>query len=268
MDLKGCVHDALRFRKCIIKYFNFKVEDIDLIVDEQVDWSKPNGLERKKYDNISISEDVILEALFDLVKGAKEGDIRIFYFAGHGNRYKEQTYNNSTGYIEYLVCGKGNIYDHWIRAFARIMPENSLFAVVTDSCHSGGIMEGAVEQIGDSCREPVTGKAIYKAKPYIERESKNGKLGVLMSACQSYQTTKEFYREDKGHFAGYFTNEFIKLIEATHGNITNFEMIDTIRKVYGKNRNISMRPGLYCEEDQKNLKLFSLAPKEAKRKRS
>jgi hypothetical protein len=69
MDLKGCVHDAWRFKKCIIKYFGFKAEDIEFLVDEQIDLSKPDGLDRKKRNNISVSDAVILDALFDLVQG-------------------------------------------------------------------------------------------------------------------------------------------------------------------------------------------------------
>jgi hypothetical protein len=69
MDLKGCVHDAWRFKKCIIKYFGFKAEDIEFLVEEQIDLSKPDGLDRKKRNNISVSDAVILDALFDLVQG-------------------------------------------------------------------------------------------------------------------------------------------------------------------------------------------------------
>jgi hypothetical protein len=100
-------------------------------VDEQIDLLKSDGLDRKKRNNMSVSDAVILDALFDLVQGAKEGDIRIAFFAGHGDRYKERSYNNNSGYVEYLVCGKGYICDHSIRGFARMMPTKSLFAIVT-----------------------------------------------------------------------------------------------------------------------------------------
>ncbi|KAL5731296.1 hypothetical protein ACHQM5_004041 [Ranunculus cassubicifolius] len=137
--LKGCINDVTRMRSCLIERFGFEDEDITMLIDTDDSYTQPTGIN-------------IRQALSDLVQSAESGDVLFFQYSGHGTRVPAETGDDDdTGFDECIYPTDGNlITDDDIREFVDQVPEGCRITIVSDSCHSGGLIDEAEEQIGDS----------------------------------------------------------------------------------------------------------------------
>ncbi|KAK7323867.1 hypothetical protein VNO77_27364 [Canavalia gladiata] len=119
-ELWGCHNDVKITKQYLMKHFQFQEENIIEIVDSETCQTQPTG------ENIRL-------ALRKLVQSAKPGDILFFHFSGHGKRELSKAMDDDTGYDEFIIAADGDR--------------------ITDCCHSGGMIEAAKEQIGDSTKE-------------------------------------------------------------------------------------------------------------------
>jgi len=90
-----------------------------------------------------------------LVEGSRAGDIIFFHYSGHGVRLPAETGDkDDTGYDECIVpCDMNLITDDDFREFIDKVPRDCFCTIVSDSCHSGGLIERAKEQIGESTKD-------------------------------------------------------------------------------------------------------------------
>ncbi|GMI85163.1 metacaspase 2d, metacaspase 4 [Hibiscus trionum] len=138
-ELKGCINDVNRMYNCLIQRYGFSKQDIKVLIDTDDSCHQPTG------KNIRI-------ALNDLVGSAEPGDFLFVHFSGHGTRLPAED-DDETGYDECIVPIDMNlITDDDFREFVDEVPEGSRITIVSDSCHSGGLIEEAKEQIGDSTK--------------------------------------------------------------------------------------------------------------------
>lgn len=70
-ELKGCVNDVHAMRDVILKRFNFDPQHVELITDEPGSPKMPTRAD-------------IMAGLVKMVKAAKQGDVLLFHFSGHG----------------------------------------------------------------------------------------------------------------------------------------------------------------------------------------
>ncbi|KAL1096302.1 hypothetical protein V6Z11_D06G214200 [Gossypium hirsutum] len=70
-ELKGCINDVHAMRDVILKRFNFDPQHVELITDEPGSPKMPTRAN-------------IMAGLAEMVKEAKEGDVLLFHFSGHG----------------------------------------------------------------------------------------------------------------------------------------------------------------------------------------
>ncbi|KAI0527395.1 hypothetical protein KFK09_002995 [Dendrobium nobile] len=139
-ELKGCVNDVHRMRRCLIDHFGFTEANITILIDTDDSYTLPTGVN-------------IRRAINRLVRSANPGDDELFlHFSGHGARLPAQPEeNDNTGYHECIVpCDMNLIIDEDFRHFVNKLADGCRLTIVADSCNSGGLIENAKEQIGES----------------------------------------------------------------------------------------------------------------------
>ncbi|XP_020151668.1 metacaspase-4-like [Aegilops tauschii subsp. strangulata] len=145
-ELRGCHNDVDRMHRCLVDRFGFEEDDIRVLVDRDGSSGPlPTGAN-------------IRRALARLVGAACPGDFLFFHFSGHGTRLPAETgQDDDTGYDECIVPSDMNlITDDDVSELVQKVPDGCIFTIISDSCHSGGLLEKAKEQIGDSTRESET----------------------------------------------------------------------------------------------------------------
>nr|XP_048319613.1 metacaspase-4-like [Ziziphus jujuba var. spinosa] len=127
VELNGCVNDVYQMKKCLLDRYGFSDDNITVLID-------------------------IYDALTRLVQSAEPGDILFIHYSGHGSRFPlEIGEDDETGYDECLVpCDMNFIFDDDLRDIVDQVPEGCSITIVSDSCHSGGLIGRAKEQIGES----------------------------------------------------------------------------------------------------------------------
>ncbi|XP_071741499.1 metacaspase-4-like [Rutidosis leptorrhynchoides] len=138
-ELKGCINDVKRMHRCLIDRYGFSDEDINVLIDSDDSYTQPTGRNIRK-------------ALADLVQSAEEGDFLFVHYSGHGTRLPAETGDDDdTGYDECIVPSDFNlINDDDFRELVDKVPHGCRITIVSDSCHSGGLIDEAKEQIGES----------------------------------------------------------------------------------------------------------------------
>ncbi|KVH87733.1 Peptidase C14, caspase catalytic [Cynara cardunculus var. scolymus] len=127
-ELRGCINDVKRMYRCLIDRFGFSEDDINVLIDSDDSYTQPNGRNIRK-------------ALADLVRSAEPGDFLFVHYSGHGTRLPaESGDDDDTGYDECIVPCDMNLIT------------GCRITIVSDSCHSGGLIDEAKEQIGESCK--------------------------------------------------------------------------------------------------------------------
>jgi len=141
-ELKGCHNDVARMRRCLVERFGFDESGIRVLVDDGGSGPQPTGAN-------------IRRELQRLVGDAAPGDLLFFHYRGHGARLPAETgQDDDTGYDECIVpCDMNLITDQDFTELERKVPEGCLFTVVSDSCHSGGLLDKTKEQIGHSTKQ-------------------------------------------------------------------------------------------------------------------
>ncbi|PKA46678.1 Metacaspase-6 [Apostasia shenzhenica] len=275
-ELKGCVNDVHRMRRSLVDRFGFAATDIAVLIDTDDSYTQPTG------GNIR-------RAINRLVLSGRPGDHLFVHFSGHGARLPaDPSDHDNTGYHECIVpCDMNLIVDEDFRRYADKIPNGCRLTIVADSCNSGGLLENAKEQIGESTKSgralPLSHVAdILKKNTGIE-EIRPGNLrsailgifgeaasprlrvrntateelegyrageGILISACQSDQNAADAkpVSSPEGAF-GALSNAIQGILgEAEGRNLSNREVVAMAREMLEK-KGFTQRPGLYCSDE-------------------
>ncbi|KAL9268552.1 Metacaspase-5-like protein [Drosera capensis] len=140
-ELKGCINDVARMRRCLITRYGFSDSDIEVLIDIDPSFTQPTGKNIRK-------------ALSRLVRSAEPGDVLFVHYSGHGTRLPAETgEEDDTGFDECVVPTDMNlITDDDFRELVSEVPDGCQLTIVSDSCHSGGLISYAKEQIGESTK--------------------------------------------------------------------------------------------------------------------
>ncbi|KAL1823056.1 hypothetical protein ACET3Z_009834 [Daucus carota] len=138
-ELKGCINDVRRMHRCLIDRYGFSDDDISILIDTDKSSTQPTGKNIRK-------------ALSNLVRSASSGDILFVHYSGHGTRLPAETgEDDDTGYDECIVPTDMNlIADDDFKELVDKVPRGCRITIVSDSCHSGGLVQDVEEQIGES----------------------------------------------------------------------------------------------------------------------
>ncbi|XP_047168265.1 metacaspase-5-like [Vigna umbellata] len=140
-ELKGCINDVQRMQQCLVERYGFSEDNITVLIDTDESYTEPTGKN-------------IRSALTSLVRSAEPGDVLFVHYSGHGTRLPAETgEDDDTGFDECIVPSDMNlITDDDFREFVDGIPRDCRITIVSDSCHSGGLLEEAKEQIGESTK--------------------------------------------------------------------------------------------------------------------
>ncbi|WVZ99090.1 hypothetical protein U9M48_044440 [Paspalum notatum var. saurae] len=141
-ELKGCLNDVSRMRRCLVGRFGFDEAGIRVLADADPSTPRPTGA------NIRLE-------LERLVTDARPGDALFFHYSGHGLQLPTETgEDDDTGYDECIVpCDLNLIKDQDFTELVAKVPDGCRFTMVSDSCHSGGLIDKTKEQIGNSTKQ-------------------------------------------------------------------------------------------------------------------
>nr|CAB3490829.1 unnamed protein product [Digitaria exilis] len=150
-ELRGCINDVLAMRDTLVARFAFAPTDITVLTDDDGPSSAavvlPTGASIKR-------------ALADMVSRAAPGDVLFFHYSGHGTLVPRR-HGHGHGVDEAIVpCDFNLITDVDFREVVDRVPQGATFTMISDSCHSGGLIDQEKEQIGPSVADDINSRSV------------------------------------------------------------------------------------------------------------
>ncbi|PAV15400.1 peptidase C14 [Pyrrhoderma noxium] len=153
-ELPGAHKDPLTIRKLLIDLYNYKEEDITILMDDNSgNYKKP-------------TRDNMVAHMKNLVENVKPGDHLVFCFSGHGSQIVNTNNTEEDGFDEVIwPCdvsydpSKENEHeraenfiqdDDLKKILVDNLPDNSRLTVVLDNCHSGTGLDLPFNQESDN----------------------------------------------------------------------------------------------------------------------
>jgi len=241
MNLDGCVNDATAVRDLMVAKYGFTNSNTTTLFNDQA------------------SRQRILSELKKLASEAKKGDVIFIYYAGHGSQVYNSLSPENDKKDESIVPadsykGAIDIRDKELAAlFNQILDKGALLTVIFDSCHSGSIGRGFLN-------EPPKMRFIEESKTDakddyvpVRPEIRNA---LILSAAQDFEFAKE-QRDENNIPHGAFTIALLKALQqlSPDASVSNiYTSITSIMKYYGK----TQEPVLAANEQRKAGTLFGL----------
>ena len=221
-DLDGCVNDVGNIKSLLRDKFGFEEKNIVTLVNEQA------------------THKAILDTFQQhLIAQAKQGDIVVFHYSGHGSQMRDADGDEADGFDETIVPqdsrkpGVFDIPDDSINGLLRLLAdktENITF--IFDSCNSGTVARaaGKVRTVKKDERPPPPPDSFaVRARGTADGEHgwrpEDAKY-VLLSGCRSDQLSHEYSADGRAN--GVFTYFFAKEVRAAKGNLTYQDVMDKV----------------------------------------
>ncbi|XP_016478669.1 metacaspase-9-like [Nicotiana tabacum] len=146
--LHGCHNDVLAMRDVLVNRFRFDSQHIELLMDKPGSPVMPTGVNIKK-------------ALNRMVDQAETGDVLYFHFSGHGTLIGKKKQDEAIIPLDFNYITNVDI-----RKIVNRIPEGATITILSDSCHSGGLIDKEKEQIGPSHKpkNQAEGKTIQSSQ--------------------------------------------------------------------------------------------------------
>lgn len=140
-ELHGCINDVISMQRLLVERLGFDPKSIELLVDEgQESKVLPTGVNIKK-------------ALKNMIDEAEAGDVLFFHYSGHGTLVPSKYHLKKEEAI--VPCDFNLITDVDFRQLVNGLPKGASFTILSDSCHSGGLIDKEKEQIGPNALPPT-----------------------------------------------------------------------------------------------------------------
>ena len=203
-NLHGCVNDVETMRKLLVDNFEFKPENIRVLVDERA--TKQGILDRLKW----------------LLDGAKAGDELVFHYSGHGSQVRDRNGDELDDQLDEILCPHDldwddPLTDDYLADLFKQLPEGVHLTMICDACHSGSISK-SMSQIYSNTSKSILAPFDIRSRSYdkilpknkMGRKNKGTQRHVLMSGCKDNQTSADAYID--GRYQGAFTWALTKTI--------------------------------------------------------
>lgn len=130
-ELRGCINDVRNMIDLLTNNFGFEQEHMRILTEE--------------FGQLPTKTN-ILEGIWWLVNGAKEGDTLVMHFSGHGYQVVDTDGSEDDGMDEVLIPldfnTQGYISDDMLFKFlVKPLPKGVQLFVLMDCCHSGTILD-------------------------------------------------------------------------------------------------------------------------------
>lgn len=226
-DLRGAVGDALRFKQALAELYGV---DVDTPARGACDSS--SAATTTLTDGCA-TRARILQALGQRIATLRAGDTLLFYFAGHGSRYRDDTARDQdTGYNGTILPADarnpdgspGDIFDVELKALKdRAIAKGLFFVSVFDSCNSAtATRDGAA---GQSRSAPALSGAAPPVPASTSAQAGGDGYWVHLAAAQDGEEAQETGGGSVGTRAGVFTSALIDTLhmpamrDATFGDL-------------------------------------------------
>ncbi|KAK0213418.1 caspase domain-containing protein [Desarmillaria ectypa] len=180
-ELRGCINDARHIRDFLIRYWNYKKEDIVMLTDDAT-----NPRQRPTRRNM-------IDAMHWLVKDAQPNDSLFFHYSGHGGQTRDKDGDEVDGYDEVIFPidfkQNGHIVDDEMHAImVKPLPRGCRLTALFDCCHSGTALDlpYVYDCHGRTRREHVT-------KQWRARKSTDADV-ISWSASKDGQTSADTFQ--------------------------------------------------------------------------
>ena len=226
-DLRGAVGDALRFKQALAEIYGVDVDE-----------PKSGACDSSNAATTTLTDDCatrarILEALEQRITTLRAGDTLLFYFAGHGSRYRDDTARDQdTGYNGTILPADarnpdgspGDIFDVELKVLKdRATAKGLYFVSVFDSCNSAtATRDGAA---GQSRTAPALAGATLPTAPAAPASAGGDGYWAHLAAAQDGEEAQETGGGAVGPRAGVFTTALIDTLrmpgmrDATFGDL-------------------------------------------------
>ena len=216
-NLEGCTMDAAVMSGMLQDHFGFPGDNVRVVLDDRA--TKANILGRLDW----------------LVRDAKQGDVLVFFYAGHGSQVRDRNGDELEDEMDEILCPHDLDWDDPLTDdilhsyFTRVQKGVNL-TIIFDCCHSG---TGTRSLWAPVSPEGEIGEIEYQKTRYIkppldiEHRSRGialraRRLGetvikenhILLAACTSAQEAQEkrFRGQARGAFSYYFA-EALKRVD-------------------------------------------------------
>ena len=249
--LRGCINDVMMMNRMITDHYGFNVNSHKRMLTER-----------------SATAQNILERLEWLIDDAEPGDVLFFHYSGHGSQMIDTNYDDDIepdGKDE-LICpidinwrDKVVKDDDMKRIFDKLPPDVNL-TVILDACHSGdgidsndhympfGQARTIIENDSPNRSRMIPMPEDIANRGYgLDLEIKprqlqsNNSTGLLISGCQSHQTSADAWIHNKYIGAcSFFLNHVLK---QSKYDITYEQLVKKMNR-YLKKYGYTQRPEL------------------------
>lgn len=263
--LYGCVPDVETMETFLKKKYS---EQLGLTQNGKTVKKAPKRL--KVLTDAKATREAIVDGfLKHLGQAKKEGDVVLFYYAGHGSyehtseqfeRYDADKQNETLVCYDSRLPGHHDLADKEIAVLLNEIPDTVQKVVILDSCHSGSATRSAeaLEGLGRSRQEPVRQNSsgnpykramdsyIAEANTFYDNLYKNKQIvqppssrHILISACDRDQKASETLTD-----RGLFSTHLINLLEKQEGPISYNKLYLELRRNM-LNQNAPQNPKIY-----------------------
>ncbi|KAI3939535.1 hypothetical protein MKX01_038490 [Papaver californicum] len=251
-ELHGCINDVLGMK------------DVLLLTDAPGSLVMPTGMNIKAMLN-------------QMVDRAEPGDVLFFHYSGHGTRIP--SYHGFKQDEAIVPCDFNLITDVDFPLLVNRLPVGSSFTILSDSCHSGGLIDKEKEQIGPNEDNPKSFPTRSKIIPFdtilhhlssvsgvqssdiglhmmevfeIDHLGRSD-FGILLSGCQANETSADINPMASGGKAyGAFSNALQTVLkEPGTSIISNRELIIRTREIL-RAKGFKQHPCLYSSDENAN----------------
>ena len=228
-DLRGAVGDALRFKQALAELYGVAV-----------DTSARGACDSSSAATTTLTDDCatrarVLEALEQRIATLRPGDTLLFYFAGHGSRYRDdEARDQDSGYNGTILPtdarspdgAPGDIFDVELKQLKdRATAAGLFFVSVFDSCNSATATRAGAAGLSRSA--PALAGAAPPRRPVTDPVSSNTDRGywVHLAAAQDGEEAQETGGGAVGARAGVFTTALLDTLrmpgmrEGTFGDL-------------------------------------------------
>ena len=227
-DLRGAVGDALRFKQALAELYGVEVD-----VPTRGACDSSNAATTTLTDDCATRAQ-ILAALEQRIATLRPGDTLLFYFAGHGSRYRDdEARDQDTGYNGTILPtdarspdgAPGDIFDVELKVLKdRATAAGLFFVSVFDSCNSASATRAGAAGLSRSA--PALAGAAPPVPDAMPRRAGGG-YWVHLAAAQDGEEAQETGGGAVGVRAGVFTTALLDTLrmpgmrDATFGDLVH-----------------------------------------------
>jgi hypothetical protein len=261
-DLRGCLNDVETYFNILTSKFGFT--DITILKDNQA-----------TAQNIKINLEQIVEDFKDC---NSPEDKFVFCFSGHGSSIPDKEGDEIDG-LDEIICNYDLnwsdkiITDDYLYSTFLKLNSNIHSLIISDSCHSGSLLRSLSlhhvnyyyknkyikppQEIFDKIKSSIYDNDAAVADQMIrirnKKEDFNKRNGILISGCQSNQTSAD--AEINGSPCGAMTYVLSQILNNSNYNIAYADLIVGMNKLLD-DLGYEQNPQLECPDVWKNKKFL------------